>query len=165
MINRSVTTLALLAVAAATLPGCHTSGRSARQGAVVGSLLGGVAGYQVGRHNSHRTKGAALGAIVGGLAGHAIGDAADDRRRERAEASYATERQPSYLERETYHTEYEDEVYEEAYDEPDVIVVEREVPVERRVIIRERHVPVRRRIVIRRPWHRHHHHHHHYRGW
>lgn len=162
MLHSKWAALALLAVVALGTTGCAGSSRATRNGALIGSVLGGVAGYQVGKHNSHRTKGTAIGAVVGGLAGAAIGDSIDDERRARAEESYTYERRPSYQE---HGARVEHHTYEEVEcdPEPEVIVVEREVPVVRKVIVRERHVPVRRRVIVRRYPRHHHHHHHHYR--
>lgn len=70
----------------------YTGPRTSGSGAVIGALLGGVAGNSMGRgghygprghyHSSSRGPGTVIGAIAGGLVGHAIESAASQPRYE-----------------------------------------------------------------------------------
>ena len=50
--------------------GCTTTQKGATVGAVAGTAIGGIVGYQSG----HAVEGAAIGAAAGGLGGYVVGD-------------------------------------------------------------------------------------------
>ncbi len=119
--KRLTATLGLAALLAGTLllPGCRTH---AGTGALLGSAIGGGAGYAIGRHNKHPGRGTAIGAVAGGLLGYMIGNEAD-----RSERDYYGPPAPRYG---GYGYDYGPPHHE-------------------RVIYRERYVAPPRRVVVR----------------
>lgn len=74
-------TLAVAAIAAATLPACASLNNKER-GAVIGAATGAAAGAAVGNKNGGTARGAIIGAAVGGAAGAIIGHQMDQRAKE-----------------------------------------------------------------------------------
>lgn len=71
---------AVVALMASMIMGCATRGPYAhtRQGAVIGSALGGITGAIVGHQNGQGLEGAAVGAGIGALAGATWGSSMDE---------------------------------------------------------------------------------------
>ncbi len=75
--------LSLSAVIALGLSSCATGpygdNENAKEGAVIGGLIGAAAGAVIGNQSGRPLEGAAIGAAAGGLGGAAIGSGQDDR--------------------------------------------------------------------------------------
>jgi len=79
----NVPLLSLSAVVALTFSSCATGpyhdNENAKEGAVIGGLIGAATGAIIGNQSGRPLEGAAIGAAAGGLGGAAIGSGQDDR--------------------------------------------------------------------------------------
>ena len=66
----------IFALCAFALTGCTTT----QKGAGAGALLGGGAGYAIGKQSGHGGEGAAIGAVVGAIGGGLIGNQMEQKK-------------------------------------------------------------------------------------
>jgi uncharacterized protein YcfJ len=69
----------ILSLAAVVLGGCANA-TNTQKGAGIGALLGGGAGYAIGKQGGHGTEGAVIGAVVGAVGGGLIGNQMDKKK-------------------------------------------------------------------------------------
>lgn len=69
---------ALCVVLVLSAGGCRGITSREATGTGIGAVVGGGAGYALGRHYGNRTTGTLIGAGVGGLLGYVVGDALDE---------------------------------------------------------------------------------------
>ena len=71
--------LTVLVLVLAVLSGCAQMSAT-QKGAGAGALIGGGAGYAIGKQSGHGAEGAAIGAVVGAIGGGLIGNKMEDKK-------------------------------------------------------------------------------------